>query len=225
MLKKLLGKYQIKPNIYVICTVDVIDANETQLVAALGTRRSGDTVVPVGTRLFFNADSLNKITAKHSNTFEVISVTVKAQAKDQGNPVLVCTPIQKETRGDLRQTPRQAAVFPIRLQGHETKMLVNAGSLMGLSIIYPSTRPVLNLRIDQEINAIITHKEREFIYKGLIKHIHYDWKTHQHKVGLALTEMDEDSRVILNLMLDPAYKIDISHKESIDTSEGKISQL
>lgn len=222
--KTLRGKYQIKKNIYVTCYVDVVEANDQGIRAFIGLKRLSDTIVATGTKIYFNAESINKINERRSNSFDVFSVTVLDLEDLDGKPLHVCTPILKEKRTNLRAAERVKTEFYVHMAGTGASFLAKNGTLNGLTLLYKSKKAVLSLTLNTCYDFDIAYKGKNYAFNGEVRHIQYDWKTHDHLIGIYFKKLPGEQETVLNLLLDPNYKVDLTAKQTIDTAAGKISR-
>lgn len=224
--KTLLGKYQVRENMFVICYLEVVEANDTEFRTFLGIRRTSDVVVPIGTRIYLNAESIHKITAKRTNVYDVYYVTVKGMDEVDGRPLHICESLTKTTHKDMRENPRVELNFPVIVDlgdGQTISFQVVNGTANGFTLLYKSNHVLLGgLHLDEAYSFQVPYKDRFYDFIAFVKHIQYNWRTHEHQVGIEFSEMDTDHSIVLNLLIDPNYSIDISHKESIDPLTGKI---
>lgn len=223
--KTLKGKYQIKKNIYVTCYVDAQEANDKAFKTYLGLKKRYDALVPVGTKLYFNAESINKINARRSGVFDIFSVSVtEVEAQSNGRHLHICTPILRETHPDKRQQERPKTEFYLtHAETHASFVAINA-TLKGLKLVYKSKKAMLSLNLEQHCNFELNYKGSTYQLGGEIRYIQYDWKTHNHEIGIRLDKLSEEQEIILNRLIDPNYHLDISSKQTVDTAEGKISR-
>lgn len=221
--KTLRGKYQITKNIFVTCYLDILEATDKEIRTFLSLKKRTDTLVPVGTRIFFDVETINKINVRRQRDFDIFSITVQQLEDWNGKPLHVCTPIQKEARPNLREAERVSAEFPVLLEGGTSEFIARSGTEKGLTLHYTAKKAMLSLALGQQRDFKVTYKGEEYFLNGRVKHIQYDWKRHEHVVGVHFPNLKQEENIILNLLLDPHYTIDISAKQTIDTSAGKIS--
>ena len=217
-------KFQIKRNIMATCVVDVVEANDRELRAFVGSKARKDTLLPVGTRVYFNAESIHKITARRSNTFDIFSVTVQEIEDAGGKPLHVCTPILKESHPDLRAMERKPTQFLVTIDGTETEFIAKDGTGTGLTLLYQSKKAVLSLKLGESYPFRMVYKDEAYSLPGIIRHIHYDWKTHDHIVGVHFPKLGGEEEMVLQRLIDPTFVLDISSKQTVDTASGKVSR-
>lgn len=232
-LRVLKGKYRIARNVYAICRLDVLEADDREMRLFLGLKRRADTAVAVGTRVFMDATPLNRSEHAPQESSELVSlsVTVREVREMDGKPLLICSCMQRETLADRRSEPRRATDFRLRLADGSADFKVTEGTVRGLTIEAavpekkPNTqgKPLLSLMVDRDYAFTVTHKETDYPLLGTIRHIHYDWKSYRHRLGLSLSALTSEQEIILHRLLDPNYTIPISNRQTIDTSQGKIS--
>jgi hypothetical protein len=192
----------------------------------LGVKRNADVVVPVGTKIYLNADSINKITARRSNVFDVFYVVVRGVADHNGRPLHMCSALIKESHPDMRRTPRTPVDFPASVEmesGEAVQFTAKNATLEGLTLISKSQYVLLGgIHLGASHDFKIAYKGKDYFFNGKVCHIHYNWKTHEHIIGITFTGLTSDQEIIMNLLIDPEYRIDISHKETIDPLTGRI---
>jgi hypothetical protein len=149
-------------------------------------------------------------------------VTVTALGEHEGRPLHICTPLLKETRQDERAKPRLKTQFQVSMEGSNAQFHVRNGTDEGLTLVYKSKNVILSANLGNYYDFRMNYKGQEYVYSAKVKHIQYNWKSHEHVVGIAFDALDNQRFTILNLLIDPNYKIDISHKETIDPVTGKI---
>jgi hypothetical protein len=234
----LKGKYRIARNVYATCRLDVLSADDQEMRLFLGLKQRGDTAAAVGTRIFLDATPLNQPPERSEpsgaapSELVCLSVTVREVRETEGRPLLVCSGIQRETLTDRRSEPRRPADFPLRLADGSAAFRVTEGNVHGLTLEaaepekgrdQAAGKPLLSLMVDRGYDFTVTHKETDYRLSGAIKHIHYDWKRYRHRLGVALSDLSDDQEIVLNRLLDPDYTVPISNRQTIDTSQGKIS--
>lgn len=229
--KTVRGRYQIKNNIFVTCYMDVEEANDQEFRTYISLKKRYDTMVPVGTKLMLNAESINKITARRSGSYDLFSVTVTGMELVDGKPLHICTPIHKTTYPDRRSRERRNSEFMLSLDGaSDGRFLVQNGTISqegspgGLKLKYQSKKAVLSLKLDQVCKFKVLYKGEEYVFPGAIKHIQYDWKKHDHELGIEFIVTDDEIEFILNKLIDAEYTIELSGRHSVDTAAGKISR-
>jgi hypothetical protein len=223
--KPLRGKYQLAKNIFVTCYLDVLEATDQEIRTFIGLKKRGDATVPIGTRIIFDAGVINRINVRRHGSLDIISIQVLKLEVMGGKPLHVCTAIQKGSRGDLREAERKEAEFPVFIEGKDAQFMASGGTTKGLSLHYTSKRAMLSLTLNRTYDFRVNYKGSDYIFQGVIKHIQYDWKNHEHLIGVHFPTLGPDEEIILNLLLDPEYTIDISGRQTVDTSVGKISAL
>jgi hypothetical protein len=225
--KTLMGKYQVRDNMHVICSLEVVDAKDGEFRTFIGIRRTSDVTVPIGTRIYLNADSIHKITARRTNVYDVYFVTVIGHEEIEGRPLHICEPLNKDTHPDLREVPRVSLDLPTWVtlgdDGDRILFQVVNGTTSGFTLAYRSNHVLLGgIHLEEAYTFWVPYKDKEYDFMAFVKHIQYNWRTHEHRIGIEFCEMDSDHEVVLNLLIDPNYKIDITHTETIDPLTGKV---
>ncbi len=223
--KTLRGRYQLTKNIFVTCYLDVLEANNNGIQAFIGVKNRGDSTVPLGSRIFFDADAINKINARRNQSYDIFSIVVQAVQEMNGRPLHVCTPILKENYADRRQVERKPSSFPVMVTDRrsDTDFIATDGNASGLTLRYTGRKAMLNLAIRETYTFIVDYKGKQYQLSGEVKHIQYDWKTHEHSMGVHFPKLTDDEELILNLLVDPSYTINVSGKQTVDTTAGKVS--
>jgi hypothetical protein len=209
----LAAKYLLQAQTYVNCFVSIESRSEEETLLLLGVKTPGDTQLPIGTQVFLRQDP--SVLGLKKMYFTVLGLTQKA-----GRLLHVTTPLCQEVLTDRRQHPRLQTRFQIQSGEQHYKSL--NGSLGGLLLLYRTQSTLLGLTVGQTGTYLLTHKGKDYPYPGRIVHIQYDWKGHQHLFGVGFDKLDDEQQTILNLVIDPDFKIDLSKKETIDASQGKI---
>ncbi len=215
-------KYQVRKNLFVTCYLDVVDATAEGFKAQVGIRIPGDTVIPTGTKLYL-AHTHEDNPLQEGNMFEMYYVTVKGVESLKGMPVQVCSAITKEKREDLREIERKDCYFEIRIaEVEEGEYTAINGSIGGLTVMYQTDKRFSGLVLGSNYHFTAQYKNELLSVPSQITHIHYDWHTNQHLMGLKVLNLTRDQEVILNKLIDPAYTIEIKHKSLVDADEARI---
>ncbi len=235
-MKTLRAKFQIKSNIFVHCYVEVEDVSDTEFRAYIGVKRRADTVLPIGAKVFINPDSLKpkSVVSKKDDeadfkgksedeAHEFVFVRVLKHQVYEGSEgtVHICSPIQRENRNNLRKTPRKPSDFKI-YHGKDIEFSVENGSTKGLGLFFKSNNAVVAMTPNREYTLTATHKEKEYSFPGSIKHILYNWKTYEHRIGFELQPLSKEKEIVMNILIDPEYKISLSGS-TVDAATGKIT--
>ena len=223
LTKILRGKYQITKNTFVICYLHVVEANQQEFKTFLKLKSKGFAEVPVGTTLFFNMEPPKKGGTETLPSYTIFSVKVTQVSEVGGQMLHVCTAVEKKQREELRAAPRRPLDFPVALANSEALFTATNGNNQGLTLQYSANHAMVSLVLGRTYEFVMNHKEQSYVLPGDIKHIQYDWQTHQHVIGVHFNKLDKDQDMILNLLVDPDYVIPISNKASVDTATGKIS--
>lgn len=223
-MKTVKGRYQIAKNIYVFCFLNILEANSKEIKTFLGFKRRAKSLVPIGTRIFFSMEAmLSSAPSEGHDSFEMYSIQVLQMEDMDGKPLHICSPIQKESRAQTRKQERREVNFPVNLVNSQAIFTALNGNNQGLTLQYTNNRAMLSLVLNQSYEFSVQHKTDEATLVGVIKHIQYDWKSHQHVIGVHFPKLATREDTILNYLIDPNYKIEISNKQTVDTSSGKIS--
>jgi len=218
--KILKGKYQITKNSYVVCYLHILDANNDEVRTLLKIKSNAFTEVPVGTTIYF---SMGKDNRQPDGSFSLFSVKVKIVQSLDGNPLHICTAIKKTERQDMRAAERRPLDFPVKMSNSDAMFTARSGNNQGLTLQYAANHAMMSLVLDRTYDFSVNLKDTEHVLPGAIKHVHYDWQTHMHVVGVQFNNLNKDQEIILNLLVDPDYVIPISNNASVDTATGKIS--
>ena len=221
--KTLRGKYQLSKNTYVACYLDVVEATDKEIHTFVGLKKRADGVVPNGARIYFDAEMINKINVRRSNTFDIFSVTVLFTRPSNGKTLHICSPINKETHGNLRETERQP--MGVHAVLNEAQFTVTDATRQGLTLLYTSKKSIMSLVVNHHYELLIQYKDESYPFPVEIKHVQYDWRSHEHVIGVQFGELSEDQQTILTLLLDPRFSIDLSGPQTVDTHQGKVSKL
>lgn len=217
-LRILRGKYRITQNVYVACVLHVLEANDQDMRLFLGVKRRADTMIPVGTKIFLESDK------DTSNGLVSLSTTVKELQVSNGKPLLVCAAIQKEAITDRRKGDERRPVdFPVVLAAGYAQFKAIHGSIQGLTLECNGPRALTSLVVNRRYQFSVHYKDNDYLFPAIIKHIHYDWKKYAHRIGIQFDGLSQEQSVVMNLLIDPEYTVQISTKQTVDTSQGKIS--
>lgn len=222
--KTLRGKYQITKDIYVACYLDILEATDKEIKTFVGLKKRADSTLPAGTRIYFDAEVINKINVRRSNSFDIFWIKVLGSGNLDGKPLHICTTINKETRPNLRGEDRKEAAFPVYLAGSGAEFKAVNGTVQGLTLLYEARKAVLSLAVGHEYEFSVNYKDRDYLLPAVIKHIQYDRREHEHLVGIQFAPLGQELETIVRLLLDPDYKIQISDRHTVDTALGKISR-
>jgi hypothetical protein len=217
------AKYRLSKNTFVTCYLGILEASGQEIKTFLGLKKRADTSVPIGTKIFFDGGTRDKISMGTSQSVELFSITVQRVEEAFGRPLHICTPIDTEVRPEQRAQSRLHADFPVRLAGKELEFTVRDGNTKGLTLVCRTKRAMLSLLLNKPYDFTVHYKDTDYDLAGIVKHIQYDWKDHEHIVGIHLPALNEEKETILHLLLDPNYSISIRDRQRVDTAEGKIS--
>ncbi len=220
--RTLRGKYQLKKNIGVSCYLDVQGATDQGMQVHIGVKKRGDNRVAVGTRIFLNAESINKINARRTGTIDIFSTTVTDVQLFQGKYLHVCTPIKRETVTDRREEPRYDCDFHLSQSHSRVNYRILNGSPSGAKLIYQDKKAVMSLVLGSQTCFQTAYKDRLYQFNGLVHHILYDWRRHIHEVGIVWQGFTGETETIWNLLINPDYSVDLTGKHKVDGGEGKI---
>lgn len=221
--KVLKGKYQLSKNIFVSCYLNVLEATDQEIRAFVGLKRNTHTQVPIGTKIIFDSGAITKPGITSSSSFEILSITVRQIEERNGQPLLVCTSIQKETRQNERANERREVDFPLQIANSSAEFIAKNGNSKGLTMQYTANRAMVSLSLNRIYNFSVQLKGETYQLPGRIKRIQYDWKSYHHLIGVDFSDLNKDQDIILNLMVDPDYTVQLSNKQTVDTASGKIS--
>ncbi len=227
-MRTLRAKFQIKSNICVHCHVEVEDVSDTEFRIYVGVKRRGDTVLPIGSRIYIFPENM-KVKKDGDNDleseglYETASVQVLKHVvyEGDGSTVHLCTPIQRKLHKNLRSIERKPASFELR-HGDQQEFSAENATTQGLGLLFKSEHPILAMTQDREYTLTATHKDKEYDFPGIIKHILYNWKTYEHRIGFELNPLDTQKEIVLNILIDPEYKTDLS-ASTVDAASGKIT--
>jgi len=218
--KVLKGKYQVTKNIYVVCYLYLVEATHDEVRTFIKLKSNAFTCIPAGTTILFN---VGKPKASKNGVYKVCSAKVKGVEELDGQALHICTPIQTSERRNLRATERRPVHFPVGLSNSQAIFNALEGNNQGLTLRYSANHAMVSLTLNQTYEFKVTLKDELYCLPGSIKHIQYDWQTHQHVIGVYFGDLNKDQSMILNLLVDPEYVVPISNNASVDTAAGKIS--
>jgi hypothetical protein len=213
----LAGKYQINRNTFIACRLDIVSATAEHVQLRVGIHKSGDTNVPKGTLIYLPSQVH---TLNHQTEFETLSVLVH-QVDEDG--LHHCSAIQRQTHVDMRRAPRKAAEFPITVQEiPKTRFKVVSGSTHGLTLTYHASKLFIGLVLGNTYTLKTDYKADTLELPVKVTHIHYNWRTLNHHVGVQITTITAIQELMLNRLIDPSYEITIKAASTIDTDEARI---
>jgi len=205
MDKVLKAKYQANKNLFVTCYLNVIEATSKEFKAQVGIRAAGDTIIPVGTKLYLIQEAG---LAEEDTDPELFFVVVEGIELDGGLPIQVCSPICRENRQDERKKDRQACNFEVLIDGmsFEQCTAVNA-SMKGLGLKLKASKIYGGLVLDNICQLSIPMKNEEPISLPIrIAHIHYNWQTYEHFLGVQIMQASTQDSERFYQLLNPLSK-------------------
>jgi hypothetical protein len=219
------GRYRIARNVHASCRLDIMEEDADGVKLFLGVKKKGDSTVVVGTRIFLDSPEAKNVKVFQVKDVESQVVTVLDVSELDGKALHSCTGIQRETFPERRRQPRQKVSFPIRLEeAGNVQFTATQGNLRGLTLQATGGQKTLTrLVVDRQYTFTVRHKENDYALSGTIHHIRYDWKEYRHGLGISFAELTSEQEVVLSLLIDPNYTVPISTAQTIDTSQGKIS--
>jgi hypothetical protein len=220
MAQPLKAKYQVNRNIYVTCYLDIIEATMDGMKTQVGIRIPGDTILPVGTKLY-----ITQVTPKEQveDEFEAYYVTVQGVEVEQGLPLQLCSPIMREKRRNMRQRDRKQANFAVKLlELEDTEFTVINGSIDGLTMQYRTTGMLIGLVLGQQYDLHMEYKEQSLNLPVEAIHIQYDWHNNNHLLGVKVLELSQNQEFMLNRLIDPSYTFEVKQSALVDTEEARI---
>lgn len=225
MEQSLRAKYRINNNLYITCYLDIIDATAEGFLAQVGIRVPGDTVIPIGTKLYLASSQVKHSTPENKGFINLFYVAVKGVEINYGVPVQVCSPICRETRPDMRQRERMKTQFNIEIEEMgDAHFIVVEGSTGGLTVLYQASKVFAGLVLGNKYKVNVPLREETLAFPVRVTHILYDWRTYQHLIGVEVLELTQSQEFLLSRIIDPNAKTDISQHASIDTEEARIRQ-
>lgn len=227
IIKKLKGRYQIKPNIYVTVYLDICKADNDEFHTYVSLKKLHDTVIPVGARLYFESEGITQIKARRSGQYDQYFVTVMDTEVTESACLHLCTPVEIESFPERRTKPRKDTQFRVQFGGDLTKdfIAIDGSVEGGIRLEYRSLKAMMGFKLQETYEFQFAYKNAQYVFSARVKHIQYNWKTHGHQIGVELVDNKSDGYFVLNRLIDSDYTVDISTKQSIDTSAGKISRM
>jgi PilZ domain len=204
MEKILKAKYQANKNLFVTCYLNVVEATSKEFKAQIGIRSPGDTIVPVGTKLYLIQENFSPTENGDPDLFFVV---VEGIEIDGGLPVQVCSPICKENRQDSRKKERQDCYFEVSSidgMAFEQCTAIN-GSMKGLGLKLKAAKIYSGLVLDNTCQlSIPVAEENETISLPVkIAHIQYNWQTYEHLIGVQILQATTQDSELLYRLLNP----------------------
>lgn len=213
------ARYQITRNVFVNCYLNILEASGLEVKALIGINSRSDAQVPIGTRIILNPEA----NTASGSEFATFSMIVLKTEEHFGKLVHICSPIHRQTTPNQRKVERKPVSFPVLLTDSQTIFFAVNGSHQGLELACSAQKAMLKLTINQTYTFKVNCKGEDCQLQGQVKHIQYDRKTFQHRVGIHFPDLGKDELIILNLLVDPDYKVPLSQNQTVDTTTGKIS--
>ncbi len=222
MEHSLKAKYQVNKNLFVICYLDIIDATSEGFKAQIGIRVPGDTVIPVGTKLYLALHPTRPF-AMEEDDFETFYVLVQGVEIQHGLPVQTCSPILRERRKNKRGIERRESHFEVKLQQIEGRSFTAMnGTLRGLTLMYQATGMFIGVVLGSTYQLDTAYKETPLSFPVRIAHIHYDWYSNQHLMGVRILEMSPREEPYFMRLIQPPPAGGYDQSASVDTEEALI---
>jgi hypothetical protein len=218
-LKILKGKYQVTKNIYVTCYLHILEAGNEEVRTLIKIKSNAFAMIPAGTVLVFNGKDPQTGVGPKS----VFSTQVLRVEELDGKSLHICTGITEENRPDLRSALRKPVKFPVLMAQSQALFTAIEGTNQGLTLLYSTNYAMVSLGLERVYEFSVQWKDETYLLPGHIKHIQYDWQSHQHLIGVQFKELSKDQQLILNLLVDPDYVVPISNNAVVDSAAGKIS--
>lgn len=219
----LKGKYRITQNTFVVCHLNVLEATDQEMRTFIRVKNNAFAQLPIGTRIVLNAQALHQGGSTQQREFSIFSLVVKQIEDLNGQPLHVCTSVQKEVRPDLRVQERRDVDFSLRLAGMSEVFTAKSGNNKGLTLHFTANRAMMGLVLERCYDFFVAFKGDDYKLPGQIKHIQYDWTSNEHLIGVHFANLNSDEDIVLNLLVDPDYTIPISNRQVVDSAAGKIS--
>lgn len=219
----LKARYQVHKNVFVTCYLDIIEATVEGFTAQVGIRAMGDTVIPVGTKLYLTSAPIKAAKNLRDDEFEMFYVLIQGVEIDCGVPLQTCSPIYREIRENNRLLDRVETDFSLQMKEiGDLPFLVLNGSHGGLTLQYQASGMFMGLVPGNQYHLKLTHKDKVAIVPALATHIQYDWYNNQHLLGVHFLKLDDKQEFMLNRLLDPQFEVKINQRALVDTDEAKI---
>ncbi len=219
--RELKAKYKLNKYIFVSCCLEIIEATSDGLLARIGIREPGDTVIAVGTRLYLSSNAVRN--EQGNPAYEIYHVTVQGVEMAEGQPLLVCSPIAKETRNETRTVVRKPTRFDVHFEEiPETPLSAISGSIGGLTLLAHPSRLFVGLVLDKQYTLCAKYRNRPLSIPVQVKHLLYDWHSNEHALGVKVLELNDDQEFMLQRLIDPNYTEEEKEKAAVDTEEFRI---
>lgn len=214
------AKYQVNKNTFVVCYLDVLEATSENFKAQVGIRAQGDSLIPLGTKLYMISDALYEQYVGKQR-FDLFYVVVEDLEIRNGYPIQVCSAISKERRVNLRSKTRRRGSFPLYFSNEEGELGVLEGSVSGVSAIYHPQSSVAGLVVGQTYDLNFEYNTQLHSIQSRVAHLHYDWMSNEHVVGFAFENMSNEASTALSKLLDVHF-IDTTPKSEVDADAARI---
>lgn len=223
MENSIKARYQVNQNIFITCYLEVMEASsQAGLKAQIGIRIPGDTIVPVGTKLYLATEPA-KTGDIDSDSFELFYSVVQGIEIFEGIPVQCCSPIYREQHQNRRSKERMPVEFSVQLKemGDQDFQVIEA-TPGGLTLRHKFAGTLSGLLIDHAYHFDLRYKDLEATLTGHTVHLQYDWHHHVHHIGLKLLNLTPTQENMLSLLIDPKASVDITQKSLVDAEEFRI---
>jgi hypothetical protein len=242
--KILQACYALQPHIFVTCTLHLrpLSAEVSQQVAppadaamaaacweaVVGVRRMGDVTLSAGLRLWF--PKLARPTADGAGWTSVESIVTAPpcwQAYQRRKLTHALSDFFSSILPERRKTPRIVAQLPVTLQAasgqhRAVAATISDGSEAGLALRVDSPTPLMGFLPGRDVQVTLQHHDAAYAFEGTIASLVYDWRTGQHRLGVALAPIDSDRAFVLMRNLDPNYTVNLNKQKKVDMGSGKI---
>jgi hypothetical protein len=209
VIKTLKAKYRIARNVFALCRLDVLEATDQQMKLLVGVLKKGDRQLTVGTQLILLNPGSMEFMATHIKSVEEANV-------------YLCNPLKIDPIEERRQEARRDTDFTVYL-GEQPLKAIN-GSYLGLTLQTEGAQSTLtNLAVDRVYALKVTYKQVEYVLDGVLRHLHYDWKTYHHTLGVHFPGLNQEQETVLRFLVDPNYTVPVAESQRVDTATGKIS--
>ena len=222
--KAIRAHYQVQPNLNVACYFDVVEATPQRVIATIGNRHMGDTVLLKGTRLYIDAHKMRRnFSTEQRFDLYYMNVFGTDSMGSKGELIHVCSPIIKEPRQDKRQHERFKSMFNLDIEGFERMLFVaTQGNEHGMTLAYHSPRMLKGLTIYQRYKVSTYFRQELFDFEVEVVNLTYDWFRRHQMAGVKVTQADRFSRLRLRKLFDPTFDLDMSDHTNVDADEARI---
>jgi len=215
------AKYQLRKNLFVWCQLELTTHSETSITTYVGVKGPGDTKLPIGTTLFFDPVALSNEIKPSSSSYDFVVAKVVAHEDVPGKkaPLHQCS-LTHQSRQNTRNLTRKPCQFS--MTSGNLQLLVTNGSVEGLNLMLKAETMLSSMTQGRQYPLTANFKNQNYTFNVVVQHIHYNWQTFHHQVGVQLLPLSKEEETVMNMLIDPNFKVELK-TAAVDAASGKIS--